>query len=111
MGEAHRYPPRLHSVNASEAANVMQPFPKISLEARKVLEIIVGNTALDGSTLMRHMGASSPSEIIPSLRELQTHQLIEVGGNLTDDGLPFARFGVRPSAKEYMYSLLKQAQA
>lgn len=85
----------------------MQPFPTLSPEARHLLEIIVSNTAIDGSTLMRQMGASGTAEIVAPIRELQKHQLIEVGGTLTADGLPFARFGVRPSSKDYLYSLLQ----
>ncbi|MGH9891158.1 MAG: hypothetical protein ACREA0_04085 [bacterium] len=85
----------------------MQPFPTLTAEARKVLEIIVSNTAVDGSTLMKHMGVTRPADLDPLIRELQKYELIEVGGTMTAEGLPFARFGIRPSAKEYLYSLLK----
>lgn len=85
----------------------MQPFPTLTPQARQLLEIIVSNTAIDGSTLMKYMGVSRPDDLAASIRELQTHQLIEVGGTVTADGLPFAQFGVRPSAKDYLYSLLQ----
>jgi len=85
----------------------MQPFPTLTTEARRLLEIIVSNTEIDGSTLMKHMGVSGRDEIVTSIRELQKHKLIEVGGTLTADGLPFARFGVRPSARDYLNSLLQ----
>ncbi len=85
----------------------MQPFPTLTPQARQLLEIIVSNTTIDGSTLIKQMGVSNPADIVPFIRELQTRQLIEVGGTLTVDGLPFARFGVRPSAKDYLYSLLQ----
>lgn len=85
----------------------MQPFPTLTADARKVLEIIVSNTAVDGSTLMKHMGVTRPDDLTTPIRELQIHDLIEVGGTMTPDRLPFARFGIRPSAKEYLYSLLK----
>lgn len=90
---------------------VMQQFPKLSPEARQLLEIIVSNTSIDGSSLIKYMGVSRPSDLLPHIRELQTHDLIEVGGAVTPEGLPFARFGVRPSAKEYLYSMLKQSTA
>ena len=85
----------------------MQPFPIISAQERQLLEIIVSNITIDGSTLMKQMGVSSPDDLITPIRELQKQQLIQVGGNLTTDGLPFARFGIRPSAKSYLSSLLQ----
>ena len=87
----------------------MQPFPTLTPQARQVLEIIVSKAEINGSTLMKDMGVSHPADLIAPLRELQTLELIEVGGTLADDGLPFARFGIRPSAKEYLYGLLKQS--
>jgi hypothetical protein len=87
---------------------MIQSFPTLSTEARKVLEIIVNYTSIDGSTLMKLAGSHRPSDLITPILELQTQQLIEVGGSVTAEGLPFSRFGVRPSAKEYLHSLLKQ---
>jgi len=85
----------------------MQPFPTLTPEALKVLEIIVSNIAIDGSTLMKRLEATAPDEVAKPVRELQKRDLIEVGGTMSAEGLPFARFGIRPSAKEYLNSLLK----
>lgn len=67
----------------------------------------MSHTAIDGSTLMKHMGISRPADLIEPLRELQQRKLIEVGGTLTAEGVPFARVGVRPSSKEYLYSFFR----
>jgi hypothetical protein len=81
--------------------------PELTKEARTMLEFIVSNTVTDGSTLMRYMRVSRAEDLVSPIRELQKNGLIEVGGAVTDDRLPFARFAVRPSAKEYLYSQLK----
>ena len=94
-----------------EVINAMQPFPKLTPQARQALEIIVGSTAIDGSSLMKKMGVSRPADIVTIIRELQAYELIEVGGNVTAEELPFAQFGVRPSAKEYLDRQLKQSRA
>lgn len=85
----------------------MQPFPELSPEARQVLEIIMSHTAIDGSTLMKHLGMSRAADVIKPIRELQQKRLIEVGGTLTPDSVPFARIGVLPSAKDYLSSMLR----
>jgi hypothetical protein len=88
----------------------MQPFtrgPELSAEARRALEIIVDSTTVDGSTLMKYLGFTRPEDLVPILRELQGNHLVDVGGLLTPDSIPFARVGVRPSAKEFLYSLLR----
>jgi hypothetical protein len=85
----------------------MQPFPELSDRSRQLLDVILRHTALDGSTLMKESGVSRPSELVEPIRELQRHRLIEVGGPLTSEGLPFARFAIRPSAKEYLHSMLR----
>ena len=90
-----------------EAANAMQPFPTLTPQARRLLEILVRTSAIDGSTLMKQMEASGPADIVTFVHELQKYDLIEVGGALTDDRLPFAQFAVRPSAKEYLHSMLR----
>jgi acyl CoA:acetate/3-ketoacid CoA transferase alpha subunit len=89
----------------------MLQFPKLTPQARHTLEIIVGSTVIDGSSLMKKMSPSLPADIVTFIRELQMNDLIEVGGNVTVDELPFCQFGVRPSVKEYLNSYLKQSMA
>lgn len=81
--------------------------PQLTDEERKVLDVIVRNTSIDGSSLMRQSGVSRPSDLVEPIRKLQKLGLIEVGGPVTPEELPFARFAVRPSAKEYLYTMYK----
>lgn len=81
--------------------------PKLTDEARKVLDVIVRNNSIDGSSLMRQSGVSLPADLVEPIRELQKLGLIEVGGPVTAEELPFARFAVRPSAKEYLHTMYK----
>jgi hypothetical protein len=85
----------------------MLPAPELTDEARKVLDIIVRNNSIDGSSLMRQMGLSHAADLVDPIRELQKLKLIEVGGPVTPEELPFARFAVRPSAKEYLNTMYK----
>jgi hypothetical protein len=89
------------------ASNAMQ-LTDLSDIARKVLDLIVRHNITDGSSLISHMGVSRRDEIAKSVRELESLDLIEVGGPVNSDELPFARFGVRPSAKDYLQRMLKQ---
>ena len=92
------------------AANIMQ-LSKLSDDARKVLDLIVRHNITDGSSLISRMGVSRPrDQITKSIRELEALDLIEVGGPITDEELPFARFGVRPSAKDYLQRMLRQLE-
>ena len=84
-----------------------QSFPTLTPEARQLLEIILSKTAIDGSTLMRARGVSRAADLVAPIRELVSQDLIDVGGSLTESELPFSRFAVRPSAKDYIYRFLR----
>ena len=86
----------------------MQTLSEFSDETREVLNLIVRHNITDGSSLMSHMGVSRRAEIVKAIRELESLDLIQVGGPITGEELPFARFGVRPSAKEYLSQMLRQ---
>lgn len=90
------------------AAGAIQSLSDLSDVAREVLELIVRHNVVDGSSLMSHMGVKRRDELVKSIRELESLDLIEVGGPITSEELPFARFGVRPSTKDYLYRMLKQ---
>lgn len=85
----------------------MQVPPTLTPGAKRVLEVIVRNNTIDGSTLVKQLGIGRRQEIVESIRELESFDLIEVGGPITVEELPFARFGVRPSAREYLARMLK----
>ena len=81
--------------------------PTLSDGAKQVLDLIVRHNIWDGSSLVRRVGLGKRDELVDSLRELQALDLIQVGGPVTAEELPFTKFGVLPSAREYVYSLLK----
>lgn len=84
----------------------MQSLPELQPLAREVLEVVLTNPSIDGSTLLKYSNGE-PAELVGAIRELQKHRFIEVGGPVTVDGLPFARFAVLPSAKDYLQAMLK----
>jgi hypothetical protein len=85
---------------------------KLSPKALRALRIIVEHTTISGSRLMRAAGMKLPSELIAPVRELKVQDLIEVSGDPSNEStIPFAYFGTRPSAKEYIYSVLKKHSA
>jgi hypothetical protein len=85
---------------------------QLSDESIRLLRIIVDRTTVSGSNLMRIAGLKLPGELIKPLRELQVQDLIEVSGDASNEStVPFAYFGTRPSAKEYLYSVLKKYSA
>ena len=90
---------------------VQPPFPTLTPEARRALEIILSRGAIDGSSLMKALELGRPGDLVAPIRELLNKDLIEVGGSIAATDLPFARFAVRPSAKEYVYNFLKQTMA
>jgi hypothetical protein len=47
---------------------------------------------------------------IKIVRSLHAKSLIEVSGDVNEKMLPYATFGIRPSAREYLVALLKQQQ-
>lgn len=85
----------------------MQALPTLSPEAREVLELILRHNSIDGSSLMKYMGMGRQDQVVKSIRELESLDLIEVGGSITREELPFARFAVRPSAKDYLHRMLR----
>lgn len=88
----------------------MSYFPTLSPEARKVLDIILGESRIDGARLMKRVASlpMTPPQLIETLQELQSHRVIEIGGPLVVDELPYAQIAVLPSAKPYLQSMLKK---
>jgi len=91
----------------NKMAFAMQSLPQLSPETREVLEVIVRNNTIDGSSLMRQLGMARTGEVVKAIRELESLDLVEVGGPISIEELPFARFAVRPSAKEYLSRMLR----
>jgi hypothetical protein len=86
----------------------MDPLAGLSDDAQKVLQLIVRQRVTDGSTLMKHMGIAKRDSAVAALQDLESRDLIELAGPITTaDELPFSRFGVRPSAKDYVDQALK----
>ena len=83
-------------------------FPELTDSARRVLKVLVDKNGINGGTLIRAAGMKDPSELLPPVTELQSYGLIEVSGSLTKEDLPFAYFGTRPSALEYLHLVLRQ---
>jgi hypothetical protein len=86
----------------------MQPYPQLKPEAVRVLNLLLDYSMMPGGALIRLLGASSPAEVVGHIRELQKYDLVEVSGEATADGLPYATIGIRPSMREYLRSLVKQ---
>lgn len=83
----------------------MRP-PQLSSEAVRVLKVILDNKVIRGGELMRISGMKTPSDLAKPVKELQDQSLIEVSGEVWDENmLPFATFGSRPSAREYLSRL------
>lgn len=83
----------------------MQQHP-LTPEAQRLLKIILDRKIVRGAELMRFGGFKMPTEMEAPLQELSNRHLIEVSGSLTVDALPFATFGTKPSAFEYLRSLV-----
>jgi len=80
--------------------------------AAQLLKIIVDHTTIGGSGLMRAAGLKSPEDLLAPVQELQSKNLIQASGDTSSaNTVPFAYFGTPPSAKEYIYSVLKQQSA
>ena len=84
----------------------------LSKEAALLLKIIVDHTTIGGANLMRVAGLKGPNELLDPVKELQAKNLIQASGDTSSaNTVPFAYFGTPPSAKEYIYSVLKQQSA
>jgi hypothetical protein len=81
--------------------------PQLTQDARDVLRVILDNKILRGGEIMRHAGIKTAAELVAPVRELVDLQLVEVIGGLTAETIPFTTFGTRPSAQEYLRSLLR----
>ena len=87
----------------------MADLPQLSKDAARILKIILDRTTIRGSNLMREARLKLPSELLDPVKELQDKNLIEVSGDVSSETtVPFAFFATRPSAKEYIYSVLKR---
>ena len=87
---------------------MQNPLEGLSAEAQEVLKLIVRQRVTDGSTLISHMGIAKRERAVAALQDLESRDLIELAGPITTaDELPFSRFGVRPSPKDYVDQPLK----
>jgi hypothetical protein len=86
----------------------MASFPQLSPEAVRVLRIMLDQTIVRGGDLVRYAGMKQPSELMKPVDELLTQNLIEVSGDISEQMLPFATFGIRPSAREYLNALVQR---
>ena len=85
----------------------MRNLPKLTPDAQAALRIILDHGVIVGASLMRLYGAQQPAGgLLKAIDELRQGSLIETGGEVSADSLPFATFGVRPSAKEYLSLLI-----
>ncbi len=73
-----------------------------------MLRITLENKIVRGGELMRYAGMKNPSELAAPVRELVDKDLIQVSGDISEEMLPFAMFGTRPSDNKYLYFLLEQ---
>lgn len=87
----------------------MAALPSLSNTALRVLEILVDRrNIVRGGDLMRFAQIASLNEFSLAINELRRNRLIEIGGDTSDDGLPYATFGILPSSKEYLSFVLDQ---
>jgi hypothetical protein len=84
---------------------MMQRPPELKPFTETVLRIILARNSIDGSSLMKEVGVSRADDLIEALQELRNNRLIEVGGRITPDELPFSRIAVMPSAKSYINNM------
>jgi hypothetical protein len=82
----------------------------LSDEEQHVLAAIVNRSMIGGAELMSYTGVTKPDALIKIVRSLHAKSLIEVSGDVNEKMLPYATFGIRPSAREYLVALLKQQQ-
>jgi len=81
---------------------------QLSSDAQALLRFILDRKIVRGGELMRYVGKGTPIELMGPVQELVNQNLVEVTGELTPDGLPFATFGIRPSALEYLRTLVQR---
>jgi hypothetical protein len=88
----------------------MRNYPTVTPDAQLVLRIMLDHGVIPGADLMRRYAAQKPNTppatLLAAIYELKDKGLIEVGGEVSADTLPFATFGIRPSAKEYLSWLI-----
>ncbi|MEA2936585.1 MAG: hypothetical protein QOG83_1998 [Alphaproteobacteria bacterium] len=87
----------------------MNPAPQLSDMEQRLLSAILTHPNIGGAELMRYAGVSRSEDLIQPVRKLQANNLIEVSGDVFNEKmLPYATFGYRPSAKEYLHFVLQQ---
>jgi len=70
---------------------------------------VLERSLIGGAELTHRVDLDDPNQLIAVVRKLQAQDLIEVSGDvLNETRFPYAMIGIRPSAKEYLYSILKQ---
>ena len=74
-----------------------------------MLAAILNRSMISGAELMSYTDMTRPDELIKIVRNLHANNLIEVSGDvLNEKMLPYATFGIRPSAREYLIALLRE---
>ena len=88
----------------------MMPPPKLNDIERRILSAVLDRSMMSGAELYRYARTSDWNELMSSVRNLQSQQLIEISGDpWSERNFAYASFGIRPSAKEYLYSVLRQS--
>jgi len=83
--------------------------PKLSDLALLVLKIVFDRGMIGGAELVKYANLKQPGDLMIPIKELQSQDLIEVSGDISNENrLAFATFGIRPSKKGYLYSVLQQ---
>jgi hypothetical protein len=88
----------------------MAALPQLSPKAVTVLRLTLDNKMIRGGELMRYAGMSTPSELTEPVNELLSQELIQVSGDISEEMIPFATFGTRPSDYQFLRFLLDQPQ-
>jgi hypothetical protein len=80
----------------------------LSEPEQRVLAALLNQSMIGAGELMNYT-KTRPDELIKIVRNLHANNLIEVSGDvLNENMLPYATFGIRPSAREYLIALLRQ---
>ena len=81
----------------------------LSEPEQRVLRAILHQSMISGAKLLNYMGMTRPNDLITIVRNLVHLNLIEASGDFLDEKMfPYATFGTRPSAREYLTALLKE---
>jgi hypothetical protein len=84
--------------------------PALTAEAKTILRLVLERKIIRGGELMRFAGLKNADELVSPVKELMSEGLIQVTGDISDDMIPFATFGTRPSDQSYLRFVLDPAR-